>query len=272
MASASNPGPIRSLMVSIKERSRLVPVLGDPTLRRSAKHGVRRLAETLGSDRFSRLSYEGIEDLLTLYLPFRDGFFIEAGAHDGETYSNTYWLERFRGWRGLLVEASPDLAARCRRWRPASRVVQCALVGPERDGHPVTFTQLDLVGTIEGAFGSGELEEAHLRCGDQTQARSRRASFMVPGRTLTSALDDEPPSRVDLLVLDVEGAEPEVLRGLDLSRYRPSVVLVEVLDEAMLPGIARLLPGYHDRGRVTKLDHLFTDARAMPPSLEQGRE
>ena len=37
----------------------------------------------------------------------RDGFFIECGALDGETRSNSLLFERFRGWTGLLVEADP---------------------------------------------------------------------------------------------------------------------------------------------------------------------
>ena len=37
-----------------------------------------------------------------------DGFFIEAGAYDGYTVSNSLFFEIYRGWKGLLVEAHPD--------------------------------------------------------------------------------------------------------------------------------------------------------------------
>ncbi|XP_032668685.1 uncharacterized protein LOC116842913 isoform X2 [Odontomachus brunneus] len=37
----------------------------------------------------------------------KNGFFIECGAYDGETRSNTLYLERFREWSGLLIEADP---------------------------------------------------------------------------------------------------------------------------------------------------------------------
>ena len=37
-----------------------------------------------------------------------DGFFIEAGAYDGYTLSNSLYFEIYRGWKGLLVEAHPD--------------------------------------------------------------------------------------------------------------------------------------------------------------------
>lgn len=36
----------------------------------------------------------------------RNGFFVECGGFDGESYSNSLVLERDRGWGGILVE--PD--------------------------------------------------------------------------------------------------------------------------------------------------------------------
>jgi hypothetical protein len=35
-----------------------------------------------------------------------NGFFVEAGAFDGESWSNTLHLERFKNWTGLLIEPS----------------------------------------------------------------------------------------------------------------------------------------------------------------------
>ena len=38
----------------------------------------------------------------------RNGIFIEAGAYDGETHSNTLQLELQYNWTGILVEPNPD--------------------------------------------------------------------------------------------------------------------------------------------------------------------
>src|SRR5690606_11138553 len=58
------------------------------------------------------------------------GYFVEFGAGDGKTLSNTWWLEHHRGWHGLLCEPEPrNLAKISRRSRPRS-VVEPVCVGP----------------------------------------------------------------------------------------------------------------------------------------------
>jgi len=61
----------------------------------------RPLYEMFGSDRYSHLALNDLDQKLKRYLDFENGFFIEAGGNDGLTQSNTYWFERFRGWRGF---------------------------------------------------------------------------------------------------------------------------------------------------------------------------
>jgi hypothetical protein len=46
----------------------------------------------------------GLDKKLEPYIDFDNGLFVEAGANDGQTPSNTAYFARHRGWRGLLVE------------------------------------------------------------------------------------------------------------------------------------------------------------------------
>ena len=45
---------------------------------------------------------------LKLFKGKKNGFFIEAGAYDGEMWSNSLFYEVEKGWNGLLVEAHPE--------------------------------------------------------------------------------------------------------------------------------------------------------------------
>ncbi len=53
------------------------------------------------------------------------GYFIEVGAYDGVTISNTYFLERM-GWSGVLIEPIPEACQRAADERPRSRVIHAA--------------------------------------------------------------------------------------------------------------------------------------------------
>ncbi len=43
-----------------------------------------------------------------LFKDQKTGFYIEAGAYDGEVFSNSLYYELKLGWKGLLVEPNPD--------------------------------------------------------------------------------------------------------------------------------------------------------------------
>ena len=62
-------------------------------------------------------------------------------------------------------------------------------------------------------------------------------------RTLTSILDAAcAPLAIDFLSIDCEGADPDVLTSLDLDRYQPRLICME---------IAYPIPGYEVWRRTT---------------------
>src|SRR3954452_5124823 len=92
------------------------------------------------------------------YIGRHPGFFIEAGAHDGLTQSNTALLEFCFGWKGLLVEPIPELGARGREIRPGSRVEQAALVPPQHSGARIGMTYCNRSSIVRGGRGSREAD------------------------------------------------------------------------------------------------------------------
>ena len=198
--------------------------------------------------------YYGLDDLdkkLEPHIDFDNGVFVEAGANDGQTQSNTAYFARYRGWRGLLVEPIPELAARCRAARPESVVENCALVTSDADGQTVPMTYCGLMSVVEGGWSDPEAERAHVETGRQIQSLATY-HVDVPGRSLSALLDKHKMKHVDLLSLDVEGFEQQALAGLDFRRHRPRFILVEArfrheIDDLLLPcyeAIAQL--SHHD--------------------------
>jgi FkbM family methyltransferase len=154
--------------------------------------------------------------LAQLFADKRDGACVEVGANDGVTGSNTLFFEQL-GWRCVLVEPNPDLAALLRSTRSA-HVFECA--ASRAEGRAV----------LQLAEG-GPLAHAVSAIGDDKHARAhgfQSRPVEVRTRTLDAILDEAGFSPgFEFLTLDVEGHEFEALGGMTLGHWRPRLVIVE---------------------------------------------
>lgn len=187
--------------------------------RKRLVHARRQGFELVGSRRFSRPAHDGLDLKLEKYLP-DNGVFVEAGANDGYTWSNTYYLERWRGWHGVLVEPIPLLSNECRRLRSRAKVYNCALVEPSYRGGSVVMMYSDLRSLVKGS--EPELQQY------VEDHEAEPYEVTVRAMTLNQILADAKLDRVDFVSLDLEGMEAAALRGFDLDTYRPQWMLIEV--------------------------------------------
>jgi len=155
-----------------------------------------------------------VEDRLKaeFFGPSGKGFFVEVGANEPQRGSQSWQFEQ-AGWSGVLVEPQLDLAERLRRLRRA-HVVAAACSSPANAGRTMTLHVL-------GPHSSLKPELA-------VTGVVAKEKIEVPVRTLDDILDEaKAPSPIDFISIDVEGHEVEVLSGLDLTRWRPRLLLVE---------------------------------------------
>jgi FkbM family methyltransferase len=251
----------RSDIQILRERGIRAVIRAHPRLHAAAleaDRARRRAFEKFGSDRYSHPALDELDRKLADYVPERNGIFVEAGAFDGYGGSNTYWFERFRGWSGVLVEPTPELADRARRDRPRSQVFQCALVAPDYAHAHITLHYGGGMSVVAGAWNADEEEHAHADAGALKQGRETFL-FEVPARLLSDVLDEASITHIDLLSLDVEGFEAPALRGLDFTRHAPRFLLVEMLREAEARPVIEALLGarYRHQAQLSIRDHLY---------------
>lgn len=174
-------------------------------------------------------------DIYPRYFPNGEGRrFVEVGAFDGYQWSNT-WPLTLQGWSGLLFEPFRDYYEMCvDRYRdnPLIEVERCAIAetcGMVKlfPGGSMTTIASDLIDTwnkIDWVKALGISHDNYTMCGAHTLDCQLAQHHMPPA--------------FDLLVIDAEGADDRVLMGLDLNRWHPSMIIVELDVNSREPIIA----------------------------------
>ena len=145
------------------------------------------------------------------------GFFVECGAADGETLSNSLFFEIERNWTGLLIEANPDYHRALLRKNRRAYVLRSCL-SAERQPATVRFRSADVFGGI-----ADKQHQSHVAY----IASNKKPDVAVncfPLNTIMSAINI---SHVDYFSLDVEGAELQILRTVDWKRLYIDIITVE---------------------------------------------
>lgn len=182
---------------------------------------------------FWYVSFDGREEAYAYQHYFykrRFGFFIELGANDGIKQSNTLRLEELLGWRGLHIEGDRSTHARLRKNRPNQLAVQAVVC---RAGGEVTWLtgSQPLTNGIASLMPNEMLGQYHSDFDPSDLGTdSEEHSLPVKCSPLSSILASLGRTTVDLWVLDVEGAELEVLESLDFSAVTVNVVCTEALN------------------------------------------
>lgn len=154
-----------------------------------------------------------------LFAGMRDGYFVDIGANDGVTLSNTYLLEKRFDWTGVCVEPQPDIFAKLRANR-GCECVNCCVAGEEGE---VEFLQVIGANMLSGMVGS--IDDRHRERIRSEVGRENERLIRIPARRFDAIVPAG--ALIDYLSIDTEGAEQVILQAIPFDRYRIRVLSVE---------------------------------------------
>lgn len=161
----------------------------------------------------------------------RPGYFVEFGAADGVSLSNSYLLEKEFGWSGILCEPG-------RNWHPAlTKNRDCTIEFRcvySKTGERISFSE-NYLGELSGITEfTNEIEGGILN--------KTTSSYEVETISLVDLLESHnAPRHIDFLSVDTEGSEFEILNAFDFSKYRFGAISVEHNYTATRPKVKALL-------------------------------
>lgn len=154
--------------------------------------------------------------ILPVFADQPEGYFVDVGAHAGVKDSNTLLFEK-RGWRGICIEPHQSFYPQLVKNRPRSICLDCAVWDEELESVDFHVTAVGGWSRIGGPLPNADwpiigIQHPHTRI-------------------LDNILQEHgAPAPLDLLSIDVEATEWHVLKGFNLERYRPRIVIIEDMD------------------------------------------
>lgn len=180
------------------------------------------------------------QDLVALAVNnFRsNGYFVEFGATDGYSLSNTYLLEKYFGWRGILAEPGKYWHEKLTEKRVDSNIdTRCVW---KESGELLEFNE-----AMDASFSTVDLfssKDMH------SKLRRKGQNYSVQSVTLVDLLNFwNAPNVVDYLSIDTEGTELEILRAFDWNSYTFNFISCEHNYSSNRESINSILTsnGYH---------------------------
>lgn len=185
---------------------------------------------------FDRLDTSQAQILQDLWVGYelgdqRGGFFVEFGATNGRTNSNSWLLETTYGWNGILAEPNPIWHEDLARNRRCTIDRRCVFT---RSGETLSFAA-----TEDPELGGIAATAEH-----DHYAPVRRAapSFAVETIALNDLLEQhEAPATIDYMSIDTEGSELAILEAFDFARWQVRLFSIEHSNSPQEPKIDVLM-------------------------------
>ena len=147
--------------------------------------------------------------------------YIDVGAAEPVLSNNTYLLWGV-GHRGVLVEPNPAFAKKLRDWRPGDKVVEAGIgVTDATDADYYEIKGNAMLNT----FSPDQVKVLQEGKSESVVERVRKMPLININRLISEQLGEAP----DVLSTDIEGLDYDIIRSLDLSRFRPGAICAETV-------------------------------------------
>ena len=154
--------------------------------------------------------------ILNYFKDRKNGFYVDVGCYHPIHRNNTHLLH-MQNWSGVNIDTSQFSIDLFNFMRPKDLNYKCAISDKNENIKLFYQKELSQLSTIEKGQAEsvfqGDIKEKEIQAFTLDEILSR---------------DKYSNSKIDLLDIDVEGADLKVLRGLSFDKFKPELVCVEI--------------------------------------------
>lgn len=174
----------------------------------------------------SYVANNSLDKKLQRYIDYYNGYFVELGANDGINQSNTFFFEKKRNWKGVLIEPYKNNYLECIKNRSKKNKFYCAACVSNKFKNKTI--KLIYANLFTADINSNKNFDQIVKNSKNLKQVNNPFYFRSKARTLNNILKSaKSPKKIDLLCLDVEGSELEVLKGINFMDFSFKYILIE---------------------------------------------
>lgn len=157
-----------------------------------------------------------------IFKGYKNGFFMDIGAHDGVDLNNTLYFENTNNWTGINVEPIVSVYERLKTNRPNSININCAV--SDSDGYAEFLCNVGYTEMLSGL--KSEYDSRHIdRINNETQTMGGENNcVIVKTKTIETICKETNINHINYLSIDVEGGEMKVLQSINFEKVFIDVI------------------------------------------------
>jgi FkbM family methyltransferase len=157
-----------------------------------------------------------------IFKGYKNGFYVDVGAHDGISINNTLYFEKNNNWRGINIEPIKKVFDNLVINRPNNINLNCAVCN--NDGETDFLCNIGYTEMISGIKDNFDIRHLHRLQRENIQYGSITEVIKVETKKLETILHENDISHINYLSIDVEGAEFEVIKSINFDKVFIDVI------------------------------------------------
>jgi FkbM family methyltransferase len=157
-----------------------------------------------------------------IFKGYKNGFYVDVGAHDGISINNTLYFEKNNNWRGINIEPIKKVFDKLVINRPNNINLNCAVCN--NDGETDFLCNIGYTEMISGIKDNFDIRHLHRLQRENIKYGSITEVIKVETKKLETILHDNDISHINYLSIDVEGAEFEVIKSINFDKVFIDVI------------------------------------------------